>query len=226
MGTRVSLPSLLRYLSAFSFKNINTGSAAKGFCKPRREHSSRTQLPAWFRGNDTAFHVAANPQHEQIPVYEAARRPVNRPVPLPVPVRSHKVIKEFRTKICVRVKAFRLTRLSNDTISIVAGVVELVSDFTVCKEGAPLSPEAARILVSRLTGFASFSLKLFDGRVDPAPHEPKSACFADSSEGRQSPNEFLVQDLSKLWGTKGWAGTFLSTASRAQAEVSRLLMSG
>ncbi|GAQ80129.1 60S acidic P0 family protein [Klebsormidium nitens] len=30
------------------------------------------------------------------------------------------------------------------------GVVELVSDFTVCKEGAPLAPEAARIL--RLLG--------------------------------------------------------------------------
>lgn len=30
----------------------------------------------------------------------------------------------------------------------VAGVVELVSDFVVCEEGRPLSPEASRILVS------------------------------------------------------------------------------
>lgn len=30
------------------------------------------------------------------------------------------------------------------------GVVELVSDFVVCEEGKPLSPEASRILVSYL----------------------------------------------------------------------------
>lgn len=29
-----------------------------------------------------------------------------------------------------------------------AGVIELVSDFVVCEEGKPLSPEASRILVS------------------------------------------------------------------------------
>lgn len=29
-----------------------------------------------------------------------------------------------------------------------AGVVELVSDFVVCEEGKPLSPESSRILVS------------------------------------------------------------------------------
>lgn len=28
-----------------------------------------------------------------------------------------------------------------------AGVVELVADYTVCKEGEPVSPEASRILV-------------------------------------------------------------------------------
>lgn len=32
--------------------------------------------------------------------------------------------------------------------SNITGVVELVSDFVVCEEGKPLSPEAARILVS------------------------------------------------------------------------------
>jgi len=31
---------------------------------------------------------------------------------------------------------------------IFTGVVELVSDFVVCEEGKPLSPEASRILVS------------------------------------------------------------------------------
>lgn len=31
-----------------------------------------------------------------------------------------------------------------------AGVVELVSDFVVCEEGKPISPEASRILVSFL----------------------------------------------------------------------------
>lgn len=31
--------------------------------------------------------------------------------------------------------------------SCYAGVVELVSDFVVCEEGTPLSPESARILV-------------------------------------------------------------------------------
>lgn len=29
-----------------------------------------------------------------------------------------------------------------------AGVVELVADFTVCKEGEPISPEGSRILVN------------------------------------------------------------------------------
>ena len=33
-------------------------------------------------------------------------------------------------------------------LPIFTGVVELVSDFVVCDEGKPLSPEAARILVS------------------------------------------------------------------------------
>lgn len=30
---------------------------------------------------------------------------------------------------------------------VITGVIELVSDFVVCKEGEPLSPESARILV-------------------------------------------------------------------------------
>lgn len=32
-------------------------------------------------------------------------------------------------------------------LSMLAGVLELVSDFLVCDEGKPLSPESARILV-------------------------------------------------------------------------------
>lgn len=35
----------------------------------------------------------------------------------------------------------------NIKLSWCAGVVELVSDFVVCEEGKPLSPESARILV-------------------------------------------------------------------------------
>ncbi|KAM1552298.1 hypothetical protein ACFXTH_044448 [Malus domestica] len=40
------------------------------------------------------------------------------------------------------------------------GVIELVSDFLVCDEGKPLSPESARILRLLGTKMASFRLHL------------------------------------------------------------------
>lgn len=43
-------------------------------------------------------------------------------------------------------------------VSMLAGVVELVSDFLVCDEGKSLSPESARILVC-------FMLKLLSRKL-------------------------------------------------------------
>ena len=52
-----------------------------------------------------------------------------------------------------------------------AGVVELVADYTVCKEGEAISPEASRILVKFLDKFRALLL-LFLLRL--------MGCLADS----------------------------------------------
>ena len=59
----------------------------------------------------------------------------------------------FLDSYCWPFTTFEKPDLTYIISSSCAGVVELVSDFVVCEEGKPLSPESARILVRSYLAF-------------------------------------------------------------------------
>ncbi|KAF1895324.1 hypothetical protein Lal_00043970 [Lupinus albus] len=71
------------------------------------------------------------------------------------------------------------------------GVVELVSDYVVCEEGKPLSPEAARILLpfaGNQDGYISTSLDL----QREIPDAPEMGKFEQQQEGEASDSSGIM----------------------------------